>query len=175
MPRQLDEHGLTESRLAIDNDALTGLIRYYTCEAGLRNLERAVGTLCRKVARRFAQGRKRKVSVKTRHLHEYLGPRQFQHEIAEDDDEVGVAAGLAVTSAGGDVMFVEATLMPGGGESEFDRPGGDVMQESVQAAMTYVRSRWERLGLPEKFNVEKDVHVHSAGREPCRRTARPRG
>ncbi len=167
VPRQLDEHGLTESRLAIDNDALTGLIRYYTCEAGLRNLERAVGTLCRKVARRFAQGRKRKVSVKTRHLHEYLGPRQFQHEIAEDDDEVGVAAGLAVTSAGGDVMFVEATLMPGGGNLNLTGQVGDVMQESVQAAMTYVRSRWERLGLPEKFNVEKDVHVHApAGAVP---------
>ena len=151
VPRQLDEHGLTESRLAIDNDALTGLIRYYTREAGLRNLERAVGTLCRKVARRFAQGRKRKVSVKTRHLHEYLGPRQFQHETAEDDNEVGVAAGLAVTSAGGDVMFVEATLMPGGGNLNLTGQVGDVMQESVQAAMTYVRSRWELLGPARKI------------------------
>ncbi len=167
VPRQLDEHGLTDRRLTIDSDALAGVIRYYTCEAGLRNLERAVGTLCRKVARRFAQGRKRKVSVKTRHLHEYLGPRQFQHEIAEDDDEVGVAAGLAVTSAGGDVMFVEATLMPGGGNLNLTGQVGDVMQESVQAAMTYVRSRWESLGLPEKFNEEKDVHVHApAGAVP---------
>ena len=161
VPRQLEEHGLTDRRLEIDNDALTGLIRFYTLEAGLRNLERAVGTLCRKAARRFAQGRKRKVRVKTGHLREYLGPRQFQHEIAADNDEVGVAAGLAVTSAGGDVMFVEATLMPGGGNLNLTGQVGDVMQESVQAAMTYVRSRWERLGLPENFNVEKDVHVHA--------------
>lgn len=167
VPRQLEEHGLTDRRLEIDNDALTGLIRFYTLEAGLRNLERAVGTLCRKVARRFAQGRKRKVRVKTGHLREYLGPRQFQHEIAADNDEVGVAAGLAVTSAGGDVMFVEATLMPGGGNLNLTGQVGDVMQESVQAAMTYVRSRWEHLGLPENFNVEKDVHVHApAGAVP---------
>lgn len=167
VPRQLEEHGLTARRLEIDTEAITGLIRYYTCEAGLRNLERAVGTLCRKVARRFAQGRKRKVRVKTGHLHEYLGPRQFLHEIAEDNDEVGVAAGLAVTSAGGDVMFVEATLMPGGGNLNLTGQVGDVMQESVQAAMTYVRSQWESLGLPIKFNEAKDVHVHApAGAVP---------
>ncbi len=167
VPRQIEEHGLTAGRLEIDTEAITALIRYFTSEAGLRNLERAVGTLCRKVARRFAQGRKRKVRVKTGHLQEYLGPRQFQHEIAEDNDEVGVAAGLAVTSAGGDVMFVEATLMPGGGNLKLTGQVGDVMQESVQAAMTYVRSRWESLGLPEKFNEEKDVHVHApAGAVP---------
>ena len=167
VPRQLEEHGLTARRLEIDMEALTGLIRFYTSEAGLRNLERAVGTLCRKVARRFAQGRKRKVTVKAEHLQEYMGAREFQHEIAEDNDEVGVAAGLAVTSAGGDVMFVEATLMPGGGNLNLTGQVGDVMQESVQAAMTYVRSRWESLGLPEKFNEERDVHVHApAGAVP---------
>lgn len=167
VPRQLEEHGLTARRLEIDTEAITGLIRYYTSEAGLRNLERAVGTLCRKVARRFAQGRKRKVMVKTGHLQEYLGPRQFQHEIAEDNDEVGVAAGLAVTSAGGDVMFVEATLMPGGANLNLTGQVGDVMQESVQAAMTYVRSRWESLGLTEKFNEARDVHIHApAGAVP---------
>ena len=167
VPRQLEEHGLTARRLEIDTGALAGLIRFYTSEAGLRNLERAVGTLCRKVARRFAQGRKRKVTVKAEHLQEYMGPREFQHEIAEDNDEVGVAAGLAVTSAGGHVMFVEATLMPGGGNLNLTGQVGDVMQESVQAAMTYVRSRWESLGLPEKFNEERDVHVHApAGAVP---------
>ena len=167
VPRQLEEHGLTARRLEIDTEAITGLIRYYTSEAGLRNLERAVGTLCRKVARRFAQGRKRKVRVKTGHLQEFLGPRQFLHEIAEENDEVGVAAGLAVTSTGGDVMFVEATLMPGGGNVKLTGQVGDVMQESVQAATTYVRSRWESLGLAEKFNEEKDVHVHApAGAVP---------
>ena len=167
VPRQIEEHGLTARRLEIDTGALAGLIRFYTSEAGLRNLERAVGTLCRKVARRFAQGRKRKVTVKAEHLQEYMGPPEFQHEIAEDNDEVGVAAGLAVTSAGGDVMFVEATLMPGGGNLNLTGQVGDVMQESVQAAMTYVRSRWESLGLPEKFNEERDVHVHApAGAVP---------
>ena len=160
VPKQIEEHGLTSGRLEIDNEALTGLIRYYTLEAGLRNLERAVGTLCRKVARRFAQGRKRKVKVNARQLHEYLGPRQFHHEIAEANDEVGVAAGLAVTYAGGDAMFVEATLMPGAGNLNLTGQVGDVMKESAQAAMTYVRSRWEGLGLPEKFSEEKDVHVH---------------
>jgi ATP-dependent Lon protease len=160
VPRQLAEHGLTRKKLEIDDDALLTLVQRYTREAGLRNLEREVGTLCRKVARRFAQGRRRKVHLKEKDLREHLGAPRFSHEVAEEAHEVGVAAGLAVTSAGGDVLFVESTTMPGKGGLNLTGQVGDVMKESAQAAMTYIRSRWDQLGLSETFNKELDVHVH---------------
>ncbi len=160
VPKQLDGHGLSKKKLEIDEEALHSLIQHYTREAGLRNLEREVGTLARKVARRFAQGRRRKVRVREQDLHGYLGPRRFRHESAEEADEVGVAAGLAVTPVGGDVLFVEATVMPGKGNLDLTGQVGDVMKESVQAAMTYIRSRWAELGLPEDFSKERDVHIH---------------
>ena len=160
VPRQLAEHGLSEKKLEIDEDVLLALARRYTREAGLRNLEREVGTLCRKVARRFAQGRRRKVHLKGSVLKEYLGAPRFSHEVAEEANEVGVAAGLAVTSAGGDVLFVEATTMPGKGNLNLTGQVGDVMKESVQAALTYTRSRWEELDLDESFHKDLDVHIH---------------
>jgi ATP-dependent Lon protease len=160
VPRQLAEHGLSEKKLEIDEDVLLSLARRYTREAGLRNLEREVGTLCRKVARRFAQGRRRKVHLKGSDLKEYLGAPRFSHEVAEEANEVGVAAGLAVTSAGGDVLFVEATTMPGKGNLNLTGQVGDVMKESVQAALTYTRSRWEELDLDESFHKDLDVHIH---------------
>ncbi|MDA0746008.1 MAG: endopeptidase La [bacterium] len=160
VPRQLAEHGLSEKRLVLEDEVLLSLIQHYTREAGLRNLERAIGTLCRKVARTFAQGRRRKVRLKEKDLHEYMGARRFRHEVAEEADEVGVATGLAWTPVGGDVLFVEGTLMPGKGELKLTGQVGDVMKESAQAAMTYVRSRWEALGLEEDFNEKRDVHIH---------------
>ncbi len=160
VPRQLEEHGLSEKKLEFDDDALLSLIQHYTREAGLRNLEREIGTLTRKVTRKFAQGRRRKMRLRERDLREYLGARRFNHEVVEVDDDVGVAAGLAWTPAGGDVLFVEATLMPGKGELKLTGQMGDVMKESVQAAMTYVRSRWSELRLPEDFSQKQDIHIH---------------
>lgn len=160
VPKQLEAHGLSEKRLEVDDGALLSVIRHYTREAGLRNLEREVGTLARKVARRFAQGRRRKVRIREWDLHGYLGAQRYRHESAEEADEVGVAAGLAVTPVGGDVLFVEAMAMPGKGNINLTGQVGDVMKESVHAAMTYVRSRWAEWGLPEDFNQERDVHIH---------------
>jgi ATP-dependent Lon protease len=136
------------------------VIGHYTREAGLRNLEREIGTIARKVARKFAQGRKRRIRVQEKHLSEYLGPERFHHEVAEESHEVGVVAGLAWTPVGGDVLFVEGSAMPGHGKMKLTGQMGDVMKESVEAAMTYVRSRWQSLGLPESFAESQDLHIH---------------
>ena len=160
VPRQLKEHGLSGRKLEIDDDALRAVVRHYTREAGLRNLEREVGTLCRKVARRFAQGRCRKVWIRSGDLSEYLGPERFLHEVAEEAKEVGVVAGLAWTPVGGEVLFAEGSVMPGKGGLKLTGHVGDVMKESAQAAMTYIRSRWEDLSLPEDFSERSDVHIH---------------
>ena len=158
--RQIPEHGLTSKNASFDKAALQEVIQHYTREAGVRNLEREIATVARKVARKFAQGRKRRVRIQEKNIAEYLGPQKFRYEVAEEDHEVGVAAGLAVTSTGGDVLFVEATLIPGKGELNLTGQVGDIMKESAQAAMTYVRSRWHELGLNAQFNEKKDVHVH---------------
>ena len=158
--RQIPEHGLTSKNASFDKAALQEVIQHYTREAGVRNLEREIATVARKVARKFAQGRKRRVRIQEKNVAEYLGPQKFRYEVAEEDHEVGVAAGLAVTSTGGDVLFVEATVIPGKGELNLTGQVGDVMKESAQAAMTYVRSRWHELGLNAQFNEKKDVHVH---------------
>ena len=160
VPRQHSEHGLTAKRLQIEDDALRAAIRHYTREAGLRNLEREIASLCRKVARKFAQGRRRKVHIRDKDLADYLGSQRFRHEVAEEADEVGVATGLAWTPAGGEVLFVEASTVPGRGGLKLTGQVGDVMKESAQAAMTYIRSRYDELGLAENFNQRTDVHVH---------------
>ncbi|MBT5831389.1 MAG: endopeptidase La, partial [Candidatus Latescibacteria bacterium] len=158
--RQVSEHGLTAKKLSFDKAAILEIIQYYTREAGLRNLEREIGTVTRKVARKFAQGRRRKVRVQQKDVAEYLGARRHRHEVAEEEHEVGVAAGLAWTPVGGDVLFVEASVLPGKGGLKLTGQVGDVMKESAQAAMTYVRSRWDSLGLDENFNEKKEVHIH---------------
>jgi ATP-dependent Lon protease len=158
--RQVSEHGLTAKRLSFDKAALLEVIQHYTREAGLRNLEREIGTITRKVARKFAQGRRRKVRVQHKDVAEYLGPRRYRHEVTEAEHEVGVAAGLAWTPVGGEVLFVEASVLPGKGGLKLTGQVGDVMKESAQAALTYVRSRWDSLDLDENFNEKKDVHIH---------------
>jgi len=160
VPRQLEAHGLSPKKLEIDDDALKTLIGNYTREAGLRNLEREIGSLARKAARQFAQGRRRKIRIQQKHLFEYLGSPRYHHEVAEESDEVGVATGLAWTPVGGDVLFVEAQQMPGRGNLNLTGQVGDVMKESAYAAMTYIRSRYDELGLEERFDHRRDVHVH---------------
>ena len=158
--RQMSEHGLTHKHIAFDKAALQEVIQHYTREAGVRNLEREIATVSRKVARKFAQGRKRRVRVQQKNVAEYLGPQKFHYEVAEEDHEVGVAAGLAVTATGGDVLFVEASVVPGKGELNLTGQVGDVMKESAHAALTYVQSRWHELHLNAQFNEQRDVHVH---------------
>jgi len=158
--RQVSEHGLTTKKLTFDKAALLEVIQHYTREAGLRNVEREIGTITRKVARKFAQGRRRKVGVGQKDVAEYLGARRYRHEVTEEDHEVGVAAGLAWTPVGGEVLFVEASVLPGKGGLNLTGQVGDVMKESAQAALTYVRSRWDSLDLDENFHEKKDVHIH---------------
>ncbi len=164
IPKQLKENGLTAQQLEIDDEAVLGIIRNYTREAGLRNLEREIGTICRKVARQIAEGREETTIVSADELHGYLGPKKFHYEIAEEADEVGVATGLAWTPTGGDIIFVEATLVPGKGNLILTGKLGEVMQESARAALTYVRSltavHKPQLVVPVNFYKDNDVHIH---------------
>jgi len=167
IPKQFNENGLSPQHLEISDEAVLGIIRSYTREAGLRNLEREIGTICRKVARQIAEGRKELTIVTLDKLHDYLGPEKFRYEVAEEADEVGVATGLAWTPAGGDIIFVEATLVPGKGNLTLTGKLGDVMQESARAALTYVRSltavRKPILEVPRSFYEDNDVHIHVPG------------
>ncbi len=160
IPRQLDEHGLTPRVLSFTKEALTGIIRDYTREAGLRNLEREIGAICRKVAKGVAQGRTRGTSVTRRALRRYLGPIRFFSELAERTAEPGVAIGLAWTPAGGEILFIEAKRMKGRKGLTLTGQLGDVMKESAWAALSYVRSNAVRLGLPNDFFERSDLHIH---------------
>ncbi len=164
IPKQFKENGLTAQQLKIKDEAVLGIIRNYTREAGLRNLEREIGTICRKVARQIAEKKEEATEVTPDKLHDYLGPRKFRYEIAEEADEVGVATGLAWTPAGGDVIFVEAALVPGKGNLILTGKLGEVMQESAKAALTHVRSLTAReqaeLDIPKDFYEKNDVHIH---------------
>jgi len=160
IPRQLLEHGLSAEKLSITDDAILAIIRDYTREAGVRNLEREISAICRKVARKIAEGVGEGVTVTADKLHDYLGVKKFRYEVAEGDDEVGVATGLAWTPVGGDVIFVEATLVPGKGNLILTGRLGDIMQESAKAAVTYARSRAASLGIAEDFYDKKDIHIH---------------
>lgn len=158
--KQLEAHGLTEEQVVITDPALKRIIQHYTREAGVRNLERQIATIYRKVARKIAQGRKKKTVVGVSDLPKFLGPYRFTSHLAEQKDEIGMATGLAWTEAGGDILFIEVALMPGKGMLTLTGQLGDVMKESCQAAMSYVRSRWQTLNLPKKFYQSLDVHVH---------------
>lgn len=158
--KQLKAHGLDCSQVEITDNALREIIRKYTREAGVRNLEREIATICRKVAKSIASGKKTVTKINTENLSKFLGPVKFLGTIAEKKDEIGMATGLAWTEAGGDVLFIEVALMPGKGNLILTGHLGEVMKESCQAAMSYVRSRWKILGLEEKFYQKIDVHVH---------------
>ena len=160
IPKQLEEHGLTPARLAFGEPAIRHIIAGYTKEAGLRNLERQIAGVCRKVARRVAVGQTRKVSVSAKTVEEYLGrPKVFPDELLKKD-VVGVSTGLAWTPVGGDILFVEATAMKGKGTLTLTGQLGDVMRESAQAAMSYARTRASELGIAEDFFSVHDIHVH---------------
>ena len=167
VPRQLDANGIVDKNLQIEDEAIENVINSYTREAGLRNLERELGTICRKVARQFAQGRKRKVKVSEAQVETYLGPVKFYPEVAEREGDVGVVTGLSVTPYGGEVLFVECTRMKGEGKMTITGQIGDVMQESAQAAMSYIKSQSESLSVTPEFFKENDFHVHvPAGATP---------
>ncbi|MBI2917007.1 MAG: endopeptidase La [Chloroflexi bacterium] len=160
LPRQLSENGVPADKLDLPDDTVRGVIARYTREAGVRNLEREIGTVCRKVARRLAEGESGPYTVSPDDLATYLGPTRFRSETAEASDEVGVATGLAWTPVGGEILHVEATIVPGRGNLILTGKLGDVMQESAKAALTYARSRAESLGAPKDFYEKYDIHVH---------------
>jgi ATP-dependent Lon protease len=162
VPRQIEENGLTPEQIEIPEDAVRFITRHYTREAGVRSLERNIGTLCRKQARRLAEGKTEKLVVTPEIVQEFLGgiKVRLDTEIAERTRRAGVAVGLAWTPAGGDVLFVEANKMKGKGGFTMTGQLGQVMQESMQAALTWVRSNATRLGISEDFFKDHDIHIH---------------
>jgi len=160
VPRQLKEHGLTNANLIFQDDAIKKIIGEYTREAGLRNLEREIATVCRRVAKEVAKGVTELVSVTPEMIHKFLGPFKFFSELAERTSEPGVATGLAWTQAGGDIIFVEATKMPGKKTLSLTGHLGDVMKESAEAALSYVRSKSKKLGITDDFYEKNDIHIH---------------
>jgi ATP-dependent Lon protease len=160
VPKQLKAHGLKRSQLTFTEKGLRIVIREYTREAGVRQLERQIAALCRKAARRIAQGETERMSADEKRVREWLGPRRFVADIRKRTSEPGVATGLAVTAVGGDVLFIEATAYPGEGRLKVTGQLGEVMQESAEAAHSWVRTHGEALGIDPQWFGENDVHVH---------------
>ncbi len=161
IPKQLKDNGLDDDgKLIITEPAIRSIVREYTREAGVRELERNIAAICRKVARRFAEGEQKHYKVGLADLHEFLGPAKYHTTMAEKKDEVGVATGLAWTQAGGEILLIEATKMPGKGNLILTGQLGKVMQESAQAAFSYARSRAKMLGIKGEFYKNSDIHIH---------------
>jgi ATP-dependent Lon protease len=162
--KQRENAGLKEEELAITEDAVRGIIRYYTREAGVRNLEREINKICRKVVKAILLGEHKqddgKISVDADNLEHYLGVRRYRFGLAEEQDRVGQVTGLAWTEVGGDLLTIEAAIVQGKGKQTFTGSLGDVMQESIHAAMTVVRSRADALGIDPEFYSKHDVHIH---------------
>ena len=160
MPKQITENGLTNDLIAFTDEALLKIARSYTHEAGVRNLEREVGSVCRKVARAVTEGQTEKATISVEKVTELLGPEKFFPEVAERTQEPGVAIGLAWTPNGGDILFIEATRMAGKKGLTLTGQLGEVMKESAQAALSYIRSKADRLGLAPNFYENCDLHIH---------------
>ena len=162
VPRQVEENGITTEQIEFPDEALSYVIRHYTREAGVRSLERTIGTICRKQARRLAEGKTEKLVVTQEVIQEFLGGIKIrvEGEIEERTERPGVAVGLAWTPSGGDVLFVEANAMKGKGGFTMTGQIGQVMQESMQAALTWVRSNAAQLGIAENFFADHDIHMH---------------
>ena len=160
IPRQMDEHGLKKDSLRFSDAALRHIIREYTYEAGVRNLERQIANICRKVARVTAEGKRPPRHVTVGSPAKYLGPPQFIHGTAEEQDEIGVATGVSVTEAGGDIISIEVSLMEGKGQLILTGQLGEVMQESAQAALSYARAHANELGIKPKTFEQLDIHIH---------------
>jgi len=160
IPKQLKAHGVEDSQLSLPEEALRTIIREYTREAGVRNLERRLADVVRKAATRIAKGEAEHCDVGDEQLREWLGPRRFSGEVRKRTSDPGVATGLAYTAVGGDVLFIEATAYPGKGKLTITGQLGEVMQESAQAALSWVRAHSKQLGLPDDWFAKHDVHIH---------------
>ena len=162
IPRQIEENGITPAQIEFPEEAVSNIIRHYTREAGVRNLERNIGTVCRKQARRLAEGKSEKLVVTDAVVHEFLGGIKVRSEgeIAERTKRAGVVVGLAWTPSGGDILFVEASAMKGKGNLSITGQIQDVMRESMQAGLSWVRSNAALLGIQEDFFEKHDIHIH---------------
>ncbi|WP_432355804.1 endopeptidase La [Sporosarcina sp. A2] len=160
IPKQVKEHGLTKSQVKFQEPAILDIVRYYTREAGVRSLEREIAGVCRKTARLIASGKKKSVTISTKTLENFLGKKKYSHGQAETTNQIGVATGLAYTAVGGDTLQIEVSLSPGKGKLILTGKLGDVMKESAQTALSYVRSRAESLGIDSSFYETKDIHIH---------------
>jgi len=161
LPKQMESHGLKDHEIEVEESALTDIIRYYTRESGVRNLEREIAKICRKVVKKLALDKDSdKITVSDKNLDDYLGVQRFRYGVMEEANEIGQVTGLAWTEVGGELLKIEATLVPGKGNLTLTGHLGDVMKESIQAAMTVVRSRAETLGIEPGFYQKLDAHVH---------------
>ena len=160
IPRQREEHGLDDVGLHITDGAVKGIVREYTYEAGVRNLEREIGQICRKITRRLAEGKSAPKTIVRQSLAKYLGPPRFSEQVLNEADEVGIATGIAYTEAGGDIMPIEVALMPGKGGLTLTGQLGDVMQESIQAALSYTKANAEAYGIKTESFENNDIHLH---------------
>jgi ATP-dependent Lon protease len=161
VPKAIEQNGLTNVQIAIEPDSVQAIVQRYTREAGVRNLEREVNSVCRKIARKVVvEGPKTSETITPERLTELLGVPRYRPTLAEEKNEIGIATGLAWTEVGGEILITEATLMPGRGKLTLTGKLGDVMQESAQAAMSFVRSRAEDFGIARDFQRKTDVHVH---------------
>jgi ATP-dependent Lon protease len=162
LPKQMKNNGLKEGELKVGEDVLLDIIRYYTREAGVRNLEREIAKICRKAVRELltGKGKTKAVTVSTKNLDKYLGVQRFRYGKAEEENRIGQVTGLAWTEVGGELLTIEAATVPGKGKLQHTGQLGEVMQESIQAAMTVVRSRAQNLGLESEFYQKLDIHLH---------------
>jgi len=160
VPKQIEAHGLQRRNLRIDEQAIRDIINYYTKEAGVRNLEREIATVCRKAAKQLIATNKKSVTVTSGNIEKFLGTKKYRYDKANDKDEVGIATGLAWTPVGGDTLSIEVAVMNGNGKLELTGHLGEVMKESARAAMSFIRSRTEQLGIDKDFYSKYDIHIH---------------
>jgi ATP-dependent Lon protease len=161
LPKQMKNHGLKENELAVSEAALRDVTRYYTREAGVRAMEREISKICRKIVKALLlKDKKKKIAVSSLNIGKYLDVRRYTYGIAEEKNQVGQVTGLAWTEVGGELLTIEAVALPGKGKTITTGKLGEVMQESIQAALSVVRSRSVALGIPEDFYQKNDIHIH---------------
>ncbi len=160
LSKQIKAHSLDDYQVKVSDKALHTIIRRYTREAGVRELERQIAALMRKAALRIVENNQKKISISVRDLSKYLGPYKYSEQMIEDKDNIGISTGLAWTQAGGDILFIEVAVMPGKGNLTLTGQLGDVMKESCQAALSYIRARWDIFNLKKDFFEKIDIHVH---------------
>ncbi len=158
--KQMEKNGLKDGQLTISPKALEHLIHSYTREAGVRQLERKIGEVCRKAAREILEQKKKSVKLTENNLEKYLGKPRYHYDMANETDEIGIVRGLAWTSVGGDTLQIEVNIMPGKGDISLTGQLGDVMKESARTGLSYIRSVSDRYGIDKKFFREHDIHIH---------------